>query len=169
MPLFRETGIVEDPWEKLADDAAVPSDGMVLVSSARWREARAALLARRGPVGVALANTDLVEALASDTARLDLVTLHFPKFSDGRAYSQARLLRGRLGYAGELRATGNVLRDQLPFLLRCGFDSFESEQQGFAEALTKARTVFSVVYQPAEDGRAPAALLRLRGRTSAAA
>ena len=58
MPLFRESGIVEDPWQTLADDAAVPADGMVLVSFARWREARAALLARRGPVGVALANTD---------------------------------------------------------------------------------------------------------------
>jgi uncharacterized protein (DUF934 family) len=165
MPLFRETGIVEDPWLKLADAAAVPSDGMVLVSFARWRGARAALLARRGPVGVALANTDSVESLACDVPRVDVVTLHFPKFSDGRAYSQARLLRGRLGYGGELRATGNVLRDQLPFMLRCGFDSFESEQKGFGEALAKARTLFSVVYQPTEDGRLPAAMLRLRGNT----
>jgi uncharacterized protein (DUF934 family) len=139
----------------------VPADGLVLVSFARWREARAALLARRGPVGVALANTDPVESLASDVARLDLVTLHFPKFSDGRAYSQARLLRGRLGYAGELRATGNVLQDQALFMLRCGFDAFESDQKGFGEALTRARTLFSVVYQPAEDGRAPVSVLRL--------
>ena len=164
MPLFREAGIVEDPWQALADDAAVPADGMVLVSFARWREARAALLARRGPVGVALSNTDPVEALASDIARLDLIALHFPKFSDGRAYSQARLLRERLGYAGELRATGDVLQDQLPFMLRCGFDSFESDQKGFGEALAKARTLFSVVYQPTEDGRATAALLRLKRR-----
>ena len=162
MPLFRETGIVDDPWQKLADDAPIPSDGMILVGVARWREARAALLARRGPVGVAFANTDAVESLASDIPRLDLIALHFPKFSDGRAYSQARLLRGRLGYAGELRATGNVLRDQLPFMLRCGFDSFESEQKGFEEALARARTLFSVVYQPTEDDRLPAALLRLR-------
>ena len=106
MPLYREGTsealIVDDPWLRLTDDAAVPADGMVLVSFARWREARAALLARRGPVGVALANTDPVEALAPDVSRLDLVTLHFPKFSDGRAYSQARLLRGRFGYQGEL-------------------------------------------------------------------
>jgi uncharacterized protein (DUF934 family) len=166
MPLFREAGIVEDPWQKLAADAPVPADGMVLVGFARWREARAALLARRGPVGVAFANTDPVESLASDVARLDLITLHFPKFSDGRAYSQARLLRGRLGYAGELRATGGVLQDQLPFMLRCGFDSFESDQKGFGEALAKARTLFSVVYQPAEDGRTTASLLRL-GRRNA--
>lgn len=110
---------------------------------------------------VALANSDPVEELAPHVGRLRLVVLDFPKFSDGRGYSQARLLRGRLGYAGELRATGNVLQDQLPFMLRCGFDSFESEQKGFGEALAKARTLFSVVYQPTEDGRVPAALLRL--------
>ena len=164
MPLYRESGVVDDPWQKLDDDAPVPADGLVLVSFARWREARAALLARRGPVGVALGNTDPVEALASDVSRFDLITLHFPKFSDGRAYSQARLLHERLGYQGELRATGNVLQDQALFMLRCGFDSFESEQRGFGEALARARTLFSVVYQPTEDGRATASLLRLGRR-----
>lgn len=111
---------------------------------------------------VSLANTDPVEDLAPHVGRLRLIVLNFPKFSDGRAYSQARLLRGRLGYMGELRATGGVLQDQLPFMLRCGFDSFESDQKGFGEALAKARTLFSVVYQPAEDDRATASLLRLR-------
>jgi uncharacterized protein (DUF934 family) len=168
MPLFRESGIVEDPWTRLPDDAAVPADGMIVVSFARWREARAALLARRGPVGVALANTDPVEALASDVSRLDLIVLHFPKFSDGRAYSQARLLRGRLGYQGELRASGGVLQDQALFMLRCGFDSFESDQKGFGEALVRARTLFSVVYQPAEDDRSPVSQLRLKRRNVAA-
>jgi uncharacterized protein (DUF934 family) len=164
MPLFREDGMVKDPWHKLADDEPVPAEGPVLVNFARWREARAALLACRGPIGVALANTDPVETLTSDVCRIDLITLHFPKFSDGRAYTQARLLRGRMGYGGELRATGNVLQDQLHFMLRCGFDSFESEQKGFGEALGRARTLFSVVYQPAEDGREPVSLLRLRHR-----
>jgi uncharacterized protein (DUF934 family) len=113
---------------------------------------------------VSLANTDPVEDLAPHVGRLRLIVLNFPKFSDGRAYSQARLLRSRLGFTGELRATGNVLQDQLPFMLRCGFDTFESEQKGFEEALTKARTLFSVVYQPAEDDRAPASVLRLQRR-----
>lgn len=113
---------------------------------------------------VSLANSDPVEDLAPHVGRLRLIVLNFPKFSDGRAYSQARLLRGRLGYTGELRATGGVLQDQLPFMLRCGFDSFESDQKGFGEALAKARTLFSVVYQPAEDDRATASLLRLSGR-----
>lgn len=113
---------------------------------------------------VSLANTDPVEDLAPHVGRLRLIVLNFPKFSDGRAYSQARLLRGRLGYTGELRATGGVLQDQLPFMLRCGFDSFESDQKGFSDALAKARTLFSVVYQPAEDDRATASLLRLSRR-----
>jgi uncharacterized protein (DUF934 family) len=116
-----------------------------------------------------LANTDDVLALGDKLDGVRLVVLHFPKFTDGRAYSQARLLRERLGYAGELRASGAVFLDQLPFLLRCGFDSFDSEQTGFAEALAKARTLFSVVYQPTGDGRVTAGQLRLRQRSSVAA
>ena len=115
---------------------------------------------------LALRNTDDVEALAAEVERAKLIVLNFPKFTDGRAYSQARLLRGRLGYAGELRATGAVYLDQLPFLLRCGFDSFESDQPGFGEALAKARSLFSVVYQPTEDGRLPISALRLARRAS---
>ena len=72
---------------------------------------------------------------------MKLIILDFPKFTDGRAYTQARLLRERLGYTGELRASGAVFIDQLPFLLRCGFDSFASAQKGFGEALAKARTL----------------------------
>jgi uncharacterized protein (DUF934 family) len=164
MPLYREDGIVADPWLRLADDAALPAEGLVLVSFARWRAARAALLARRGSVGLVLANTDEVEELAADVGCLDLIVLNFPKYTDGRAYSQARMLRGRYDYHGELRATGNVLRDQLPFMLRCGFDSFESDQAGFGEALAHARTLFSVVYQPTEDGRTPISVLRRQAR-----
>jgi len=109
-----------------------------------------------------LANTDEVGELGARLDGVKLVVLNFPKFTDGRAYSQARLLRERLGFKGELRATGAVFRDQVPFMLRCGFDSFESDQPGFAEALAKARTLFSVVYQPVGDGRTTAGELRLR-------
>ena len=142
MPLFSEKG-----------SAAI----LEPLSFADWQQ-------RPAWPAVSLANTDPVEDLAPHVGRLRLIVLNFPKFSDGRAYSQARLLRGRLGYAGELRATGGVLQDQLPFMLRCGFDSFESDQKGFGEALAKARTLFSVVYQPAEDDRAPTSLLRLSRR-----
>jgi uncharacterized protein (DUF934 family) len=118
---------------------------------------------------LALANTDDVLLLGGRLAGVKLIVLNFPKFTDGRAYSQARLLRERLGYTGELRATGAVFLDQLPFLLRCGFDAFESDQKGFGEALARARTLFSVVYQPTGDGRATAGQLRLGRRNSVAA
>jgi uncharacterized protein (DUF934 family) len=169
MPLFRESGPVEDPWQRLGDDAPVPADGLVLVSFTRWREARAALLARRGPVGVALANTDPVEALASDTARLDLIALHFPKFSDGRAYSQARLLRERHAFAGELRATGQVLRDQFVFMLRAGFDTFEVKKDSDAAAFAATAKRYSVFYQPTGDGRVTALNRRMQLRHSESA
>ena len=116
-----------------------------------------------GPMLV-LDNTEDVTRLGDRLEGVKLIVLNFPKFTDGRAYSQARLLRERLGYQGELRATGNVLQDQALFMLRCGFDSFESEQKGYGEALARARTLFSVVYQPTEDGRAPASRLRLNLR-----
>ncbi len=108
-----------------------------------------------------LANTEDVLKLGDRLAGVEIVVLEFPKFTDGRAYTQARLLRERLGYRGELRASGAVYIDQLPFLLRCGFDSFATTQKGFGEALARARELFSVVYQPVGDGRATAAELRL--------
>ena len=116
-----------------------------------------------------LDNSEDVTRLGERLDGIELIILQFPKFTDGRAYTQARLLRERLGYAGELRAAGQVYIDQIPFMLRCGFDSFASAQKGFAEALTKARTLFSVVYQPTGDGRATANQLRLGRRNSVAA
>jgi len=122
----------------------------------------------QGPMLV-LDNTEDVTKLGPRLDGIELIVLQFPKFTDGRAYTQARLLRERLGYTGELRAAGQVYIDQIPFMLRCGFDSFASAQKGFSEALDKARTLFSVVYQPTGDGRATASQLRLSRRSAAAA
>ena len=122
----------------------------------------------QGPMLV-LDNTEDVTKLGERLEGVKLIVLNFPKFTDGRAYSQARLLRERMGYTGELRAAGQVYIDQIPFMLRCGFDSFSSAQKGFAEALSKARTLFSVVYQPTGDGRATVNQLRLPHRRSVAA
>jgi uncharacterized protein (DUF934 family) len=121
-----------------------------------------------GPMLV-LDNTEDVTRLGDRLEGVTLIVLNFPKFTDGRAYSQARLLRERVGYTGELRASGQVYIDQIPFMLRCGFDSFSTSQKGFAEALAKARTLFSVVYQPTGDGRATVNQLRLQQRRSVAA
>ena len=96
--------------------------------------------------------------------RLAAVALVFPTFRDGRAYSQARLLRERHGYDGELRATGQVLRDQFLFLLRAGFDSFEVSKEADAAAFVESIRRFDVFYQPTGDGRTTAFRRRL-GRT----
>ena len=160
--LIKNKRVAQNPWLLLKAEDTVPATGDVIVPLAVWTTQREALLKRMGSVGVLLENTDDPRSLVTDFAKLGVIAVRFPKFTDGRAYSQARLLRERLGYTGELRATGVVLRDQLPFLLRCGFDSFESGQPGFGEALGKARTLFSVVYQPVGDGRITAGELRLR-------
>ena len=88
--------------------------------------------------------------------------LVFPSFRDGRAYSQARLLRERHGFEGELRATGQVLRDQFLFMLRAGFDAFEVIKDADAEAFAQASRRYSVFYQPTGDGRATARAARAR-------
>ena len=124
--LIRNRAIVEDGWTLLrqaASVADVPDGVPVIVPLALWLERRAALHAR-GEVGVWLAPTDDPRALLPDLATLPLIAVDFPKFGDGRGYSTARLLRDRYGYRGELRAIGDVLRDQLFAMSECGFDTF---------------------------------------------
>lgn len=116
------------------------------------------------PCGVVLANTDAVEEIARDLPDLAVVALHFPKFNDGRAYSQARILRDRYGFAGEIRATGAYGRDQLLFLHRSGFDAFAVADRVRADRLltdlAAAKTEISHFYQPASDPVTPIAVLR---------
>ncbi len=95
---------------------------------------------------------DLVEL---GVHKLPLIALHFPKFADGRNYSSARLLKERHHFEGELRAEGDILRDQLFYLSRCGFDTFELKAGQNAEAALKAFREFSDVYQTAADGLTP--------------
>lgn len=166
MPLLKDGAPVDDPWVALADDAPPPTGAdagrPLLVSWTRFTAERAALQALRVPLGVRVANTVDVTTLAADLPALGLVALVFPKFNDGRAYSQARLLRERLGFAGEIRATGAVLRDQLLFMQRCGFDAFEVVNPDAVAAWRAATAEISVFYQPTGDGRATAPLLRRR-------
>jgi uncharacterized protein (DUF934 family) len=162
MPLLRNGALLDDRWQRVADAATPPADAAVIVSFARFTAEREALLARGAPLGVLLKNTDPVDPLVPDLARLQLIALEFPKFSDGRAYSQARLLRERHGFTGELRATGNVLPDQLHHMRRCGFDAFELAKGEPLEAWRRAVHTFSAVYQPTGDGRTPVSALRRR-------
>src|ERR1044072_2288092 len=134
MPLVKQCRISPDPFVHVADDVELPRDGAVLVSAARFLAGPEALLRRPGKLGVIWPNSRDVDDLEPYLDRLAGGALVFPTFRDGRAYSQARLLRERFGYRGELRATGQVLRDQFVFMLRAGFDAFEVKKDSDAEA-----------------------------------
>jgi len=155
MPLLRDGAVVADGWTHLDAGAPAPDDGAAItVDGARWAAERQALIGRNGPVGVVLANTDPVALVAADLARLGLVVLAFPKFTDGRAYSQARRLRAA-GYQGELRARGQVLRDQLLFMVRAGFDAFEIEAADAVERFDAATHEMTRSYQPRRARHGP--------------
>jgi len=165
MPLIRNGRIIEDPYLRAVDGAPIPEGAAVLVPAERLLADFDALAARAGALGVIWPNGRNIVELAPFLGRLALVALVFPNFRDGRAYSQARILRERLRFPGELRATGEVLRDQLLFLQRVGFDAFEVAKPRDALAFTDSIARYSVFYQPATDRRAPA----LRQRAAALA
>jgi uncharacterized protein (DUF934 family) len=158
-----------DPWTLLGDDAAVPETGDIVVSQTRFKAERETLLARNaGRLGVSVASADAVEEIADDVARLSVIFVEFPIFRDGRGYSSARLLRERFGYKGELRAIGDVLEDQIFYMLRCGFDAFEISAPDPDMIFARASKTFSAVYQPTADGLEPAHVLRARQRAGKA-
>ena len=135
MPLVKGGKITDDAFVHVADDARAagrrrdPDFGRAVS-----RGCRSAVRAASGKTGVIWPNNRDIDDLVPYLDRLAVVALVFPTFRDGRAYSQARLLRERYGYRGELRATGQVLRDQFVFMLRAGFDAFEVKKQSDAEA-----------------------------------
>jgi uncharacterized protein (DUF934 family) len=162
MPLIDADGTqVADPWIQLDAAAPLPEGKPAVLPLDRWLAERDALAGRNAPLGVSLPNDRPVSEIAADLPRLDAVVLAFPAFKDGRAYSQARLLRERHGFRGQVRATGDVLQDQAIFLVRSGFDAFEVDE-ATAEAWRAALSRISVVYQPAADGRVPAPWRRHR-------
>ena len=146
MPLVKDGKIVGDEFVQLADDAGIPADGAILISSARFLGDAEALSRRAGRTGVIWPNNRDLDDLVAHLDRLAVVALVFPSFRDGRAYSQARLLRERHKYRGELRATGQVLRDQFLFMLRAGFDAFEVKKDADAEAFANTAKRYSVFY-----------------------
>jgi uncharacterized protein (DUF934 family) len=153
MPLLKEGRFIADGWRHLEDADVVPESEAVTISLKRWSSERNGLYRRSGRLGLRLPNDAAPMTLARDAERFDLITLTFPRFTDGRAYSQARVLRGRLGFRGELRATGDVLRDQLLFMRRCGIDAFAVSERAVAENWLAAFEDFGLFYQPAEDAR----------------
>jgi uncharacterized protein (DUF934 family) len=169
MPLVRNGKISGDAFAHIADDAEIPSGGAVLISAARFLADANALSRRLGKTGVIWPNNRDVDDLVPYLDRLAVVALVFPTFRDGRAYSQARLLRERHNYRGELRATGQILRDQFVFMLRAGFDAFEVKKDSDAEAFANTVRRYSVFYQPTGDGRVTALHRRMQQRHSESA
>ncbi|MBN8987669.1 MAG: DUF934 domain-containing protein [Rhizobiales bacterium] len=169
MPLVKDGKIAADLFVHVPEGAELPGDGAILVPAARFLEDPEALLKRAGKVGVIWPNNRDLDDLVPYLDRLAAVALVFPIFRDGRAYSQARLLRERHGYDGELRATGQVLRDQFVFMLRAGFDTFEVRKDSDAEAFASTAKRYSVFYQPTGDGRLTALHRRMQLRHSESA
>jgi uncharacterized protein (DUF934 family) len=169
MPLVKQGRITTDLFVQIVDGAEVPGDGAILVPAARFLEDPEALLRRAGKLGVIWPNNRNLDDLVPYLDRLAAVALVFPSFRDGRAYSQARLLRERHGYDGELRATGQVLRDQFVFMSRAGFDAFEVKKDADADAFAETMKRYSVFYQPTGDGRVTALNRRMQLRHSESA
>jgi uncharacterized protein (DUF934 family) len=151
---------VENEYADLDADAPIPPVGGVVLPLTRFEAEGASLLDDRRRVGVLVQPDDSVEALAYDLPRLAAVALAFPRFRDGRAYSSALLLRTRLGFQGEVRAVGEVLRDQAREMVRCGFDAFAPTDGSSAAEWAAAAGRYRHVYQTAADRRPPAYLER---------
>src|SRR5688572_13351699 len=161
MSLIKAGKVVADTFVDATAAEAIPPAGAVIVSLEQWQAQRDALLARGTPIGLRLHSDQSPELVADDVPRFALIALEFPKFRDGRAYSYARLLRERYGFEGELRAVGDVLMEQLLFMLRTGFDAFDLQQSPDpVAAFQTAMADFSVWYQPTADGRKTALQLR---------
>ena len=161
--LIKDRAIVEDRWTLLRAAAApadLPPGVPAIVPLALWRAERDALRAR-GEVGVWLKPDDDPALLAEDVGALPLIAVDFPKFTDGRGYSIAQSLRRKHGFTGELRAIGDVLRDQLHYLRSCGFDAFALRADRSLEDALKAFADFSDGYQ--SSVAQPAPLFRRRG------
>jgi phosphoadenosine phosphosulfate reductase len=124
MPLWKDGRFIDDSWTVVADDAAVPGDVNAIVSLKRWRDERAVLAERNAPLGLLIAPGSIWTDIVADLPRFPVVAVTIPKYADGRAFSIARLLRERDGYKGEIRAIGDYIIDQMPYMKRVGIDAF---------------------------------------------
>jgi uncharacterized protein (DUF934 family) len=159
--IIKNGQIVDDAWlvlklsEEQAPESVALPDTPTLLPLAVWLAHKDEILARKQPVGIWLESNEGPESIANDLKHFTIIGVNFPKFADGRGYSTARLLRERFAYSGEIRALGDVLRDQLFLLKRCGFDAFAVRQDKDIEAALAGLTAFSESYQTAVDQPQP--------------
>ena len=148
MPLLKAGRFVADDWRALGDDEAVPESGRIIVSLTRLLADAATFEAFGGALGVRIEPGQRVEQIEPWLQRLALVALSFPSFADGRAFSTARILRERYGFAGEVRAVGDVQIDRYQFMRQCGFDAFEIRPERSHTHWARAEIEMSLTYQP---------------------
>ena len=163
--ILRGGEIVADDWTVVEDGRTElgTAGGKVIVTLARWRAEREALVAAHEAVGVLVPNTADIEAVYQEIADRPLIALQFPTFADGRALSQAVVLRKRLAFRGELRAVGDIIRDLVFWLGRCGFESIVPRQDQNLESCREALGELSVAYQASADGHTPVWVRRRAG------
>lgn len=160
MALIKDRKLVPDPWQLLEGGAqgalpSMPAADNVIVPLAAWQALREQLVAREGGLGVWLAGEHDPGAIAEDLQHFQVVAVQFPSFTDGRGYSTGRLLRERYGWRGELRAIGDIQRDQLFYLARCGFDAFDLRAGEDPHVALGAFNDFSEAYQTSADRSLP--------------
>lgn len=147
MPLLKDSRITEDSWTFIDDTDDIPPSGNIAVSLERLKSHFDTLVMRNGELGVRIDNDADANELAPYIEKLSLIALHFPAFTDGRAYSQARIITTHFNYTGELRATGNVLADQGVFMSQCGFDAFEIDKRQPPHLWINIANTMSLAYQ----------------------
>ncbi len=166
--IIKDKAVVNDDWTVLplieggAPEAVAVPAGKTIVPLAVWLAQRAALQ-QRADIGVWIASHERPEVLKEDVAKLPVIAVDFPKFSDGRGYSIAYNLRARLGYAGELRAIGDVLRDQMFYMQRVGFNAFATREDRNIHDALKSLFDFSDAYQASLDQKMPLFKRQVRG------
>jgi uncharacterized protein (DUF934 family) len=160
MAIIKNGAVIHDEWLFVGDDAALPEDGPAIISLPHWRREADQLQARTAPLGLLLESHEQALDIAVDIAAFELIALDFPTFRDGRPYSTARLLRERYGFSDELRAVGDVARDQFLFMHRCGFDAFQVSDGTGLEAWLRAVSEITIWYQPTGDARGTLGMLR---------
>ncbi len=159
--------VQSDPWVYVDDETQIAAEADVVVSWDRWLAEKVALLNRPGQTAVCVDGHAVVAEVVEELSALPLILINFPKFTDGRGYSLARLLRTRFKYAGELRAVGHILRDQLSYLYRCGFTSFALHPSKDPHDALDAFQDFSAHYQPGIGQAQPRWRVHLKGHSAA--
>ena len=151
MALLKNGQVAEDSWTILEDGGNLFSVENPLISLEIWKQNEVEIIRQNKSIGIFLRSDQSPEEIGESVDRFSVVAIDFPIFTDGRGLSYARILRERLGYKGELRAVGDVRRDQYLFMLRCGFDAFEIKKESDLEGWNDASEEFSVFYQPTSD------------------